>query len=54
MRCVNLHEYTIKILGIYYSYVKHLENEEDFEEYIAKIQNVLERQTSRLKGKLQF
>ena len=54
MRCVNLHEYTIKILGIYYSYVKQLENEEDFEKYVAKIKNVLERQTSRLKGKLQF
>ena len=41
MRCVNLHEDTIKILGIHYSYNKHLENDENFKQYIAKIENVL-------------
>ena len=41
MRCVNLHEGTIEILGSYYSYNKQLENDEDFIKYIAKIQNVL-------------
>ena len=41
MRRVNLHEDTIKILGIYYSYNKQLENDENFKKYIAKIENVL-------------
>ena len=41
MRCVNLHEDTIKILGIHYSYNKQLENDENFKKYIAKIENVL-------------
>ena len=37
MRCVNLHEDTIKILGIHYSYNKQLENDDNFKTYIAKI-----------------
>ena len=41
MRCVNLHEDTIKIFGIHYSYDKQLENDENFKEYIAEIDNVL-------------
>ena len=41
MRCVNLYEYTIKILGIHYSYNKQLENDKNFKNYIAKIENVL-------------
>ena len=41
MRCVNLHEDTIKILGIHYSYNKQLENEENFKKYTAKTENVL-------------
>ena len=41
MRCVNVHEDTIKILGIHYSYNKKLENDENFKQYIAKIENLL-------------
>ena len=41
MRCVNLHEDIIKILGIHYSYNKQLENNENFKKYIEKIENVL-------------
>ena len=41
MRCVNLYEDTIKIIGIHYSYNKQLENDENFKKYIAKIENVL-------------
>ena len=41
MRYVNLHENTIKILGIHYSYNKQLENDENFKKYIEKIENVL-------------
>ena len=40
-RCVNLHEDTIKILGIFYSYNKQLETDENFKKHIAKIENVL-------------
>ena len=57
MRCVNLYEDTIKILGIHYSYNKQLPNDENFKKYIAKIENVLkcgEQGTCHLKGKLQF
>ena len=41
MRCVNLHEDTIKILGIHYSYNKQFENDKNFKKYIAKMENVL-------------
>ena len=36
MRCVNLHEDTIKILGIQYSYRKQLENDENFKKVHCK------------------
>ena len=55
MRCVNLHENTIKILGIHYSYNKQLENDENFKKYIAKIENVLKLWRARnlsLEGKI--
>ena len=55
MRCVNLHEDTIKILGILYSYNKQLENDENFKKYIAKIENVFKLCRGRnisLKGKI--
>ena len=55
MRCVNLHEDTIKILGIHYSYNKQLENDENFKKYIAKIENVLKLWRTRnlsLEGKI--
>ena len=55
MRCVNVHEDTIKILGIHYSYNKQLENDENFKKYIAKIENVLKLWRARnlsLEGKI--
>ena len=56
MRCVNLHEDTIKILGIHYSYNKQLENDKkNFKKYIAKIENVLKLWRARnlsLEGKI--
>ena len=55
MRCVNLHEDTIKILGIHYSYNKQLETDETFKKYIAKIVNVLKLWRARnlsLEGKI--
>ena len=55
MRCVNIHEDTIKILGIHYSYNKQLENDENFKKYIAKIENVLKLWRARdllLEGKI--
>ena len=54
MRYVNLHEATIKILGIHYSYNKQLENDENFKKYIGKIENVLKLWRARnlsLEGK---
>ena len=54
-KCVNLHEDTIKILGIHYSYNKQLENDENFKKYIAKIENVLKLWRARnlsLEGKI--
>ena len=41
MRSVNLHEDTIKILVIHFSYNKQLENDENFKKHIAKNENVL-------------
>ena len=55
MRYVNLHEDTIKILRIHYSHNKQLENDEDFEKCIAKIENVLKLCRARnrsLEGKI--
>ena len=40
IRCVNLHEDTIEILGIHYSYNKQLVSDKYFKKYIAKIENV--------------
>ena len=55
MRCVNLHENTIKIFETHYSSNKQLENDENFKTYIAKIENVLKLWRSRdlsLEGKM--
>ena len=55
MRCVNLHEDTVKILGIHYSYNKQLENDENFKKYIAEMENVLKLWRARslsLEGKI--
>ena len=47
MRCVNLHDDTIKILGVYYIYNKQFEKDDNFEKYIAKIENVLKLRRAR-------
>ena len=55
MTCVNQHENTIKILGIYYSYNKQLENDENLRKYIAKIKDVVKLWRARklsLEGKI--
>ena len=41
MKCVNLNNDVIKILGLCYSYDKKLENEKNFLNHIKKLQNVL-------------
>ena len=41
MKCVNLNNDVIKILGLCYSYGKKLENEKNFLNHIIKLQNVL-------------
>ena len=55
LRCENLYEDTIKILGIHYSYNKQLENDENFKKYISKIENALKLWRARnlsLEGKI--
>ena len=55
MRRANLHEDTIKILGIHYSYNKQFENDKNFKKYIAKIETVLKLWRARnlsLEGKI--
>ena len=41
MDCIGLTEDVIKILGIYFSYNKNLEQEKNFLKHIAKILNIL-------------
>ena len=41
MKCVNLNNDVIKILGICYSYDKKLENEKNFLNHFIKLQNIL-------------
>ena len=41
MQCINLNEETVTILGIHFSYNKKLEEEKNFNNHIATIQNVL-------------
>ena len=41
MECTDLTEDTTKILGIYSSYDKKLEQQKNFLSHIAKIQNIL-------------
>ena len=41
IHCVDLKEDVIKLLGIYYSYNKKLEQEKNFLNHIVKIQNIL-------------
>ena len=42
MECINLTDYLIKILGIYFSSNKKIEQEKNLLNNIAKIQNVLQ------------
>ena len=53
MRCINLHEETIKILRVHYSYNKQLENYKNFKKFYAKIEKVL-KLGRKLKAKLQL
>ena len=41
MKCVNLKNNTIKVLGIHFSYNKRLENDENYRRYIIKIKKLL-------------
>ena len=41
MKCVNLINETVKILGVHFSYNKNLEQDENFREHIVKIENIL-------------
>ena len=40
MECIDLTDDVIKILGIYFSYNKKIEQEKNFLNYIVKIQNI--------------
>ena len=41
MECVHLKNNTIKILGVYFSYNRSLENDENYGRYIIKIEKLL-------------
>ena len=41
MECVDLTKHSVKILGIYFSYNKKIENEKNFMKLILKNENVL-------------
>ena len=41
MECINLENNTIKILGIYFSHNRNLENNENYRRYIIKIEKLL-------------
>ena len=41
MKCVNLNNETVKILGVHFSYNKNLEQDKNFCENIIKIENIL-------------
>ena len=41
MKCVNLNNETVKILGVHFSYNKNLEQDKNFCEHIIKIENIL-------------
>ena len=42
MKCVNLNNKTVKIIGVHFSYSKNLEQNKNFCERIVKIQSILE------------
>ena len=41
IKCVNLNKETVKILGAQFSYIKNLEQDKQFSEYIVKMENIL-------------
>ena len=41
MKCVNLNNETVKILGVHFLYNKNLEQNKNFSEHIVKIENIL-------------
>ena len=41
MKCVNLHNEIVKILGVHFSYNNSLEQDKNFCEYIVKIEDIL-------------
>ena len=41
MECIDLTKYSMKILGIHFSYKKKIEDEENFIKHIKKIEDVL-------------
>ena len=41
MKCVNLNNETVKILGVHFSYDKRLEQDKNFSEHILKIESIL-------------
>ena len=41
MKCVNLNNETVKILGVHFSYNTNLEQDKNFCEHIVKMENIL-------------
>ena len=41
IKCVNLNNETVKILGVHFSYNKNLEQDKNFSDHIIKIENIL-------------
>ena len=41
MKCFNLNNETVKILGVHFSYNKNLEQDKIFSEHILKIESIL-------------
>ena len=41
MKCFNLNNETVKILGVHFSYNKNLEQDKNFSEHILKIESIL-------------
>ena len=41
MKCVNLNNETVKILGVHFSYNKNLEQDKNFCDHIVKIENII-------------
>ena len=52
VECVNLLTNAIKILGIYFSYNKELENEKNFLDHTTKLQKIWKMRNLPLHGKI--